>query len=284
MYPMQIKRLIVSKTRSLVMRARVYDRTNNSFYISEVYGIINRSGDWFIVDHPTYKKQVILVEYLNFNSPAPYEVNIEIIDTNPFSSEQWIYLHKLDMDIINTRINNIKPLQYYNGFESIWKSSDALICLLETGSVDKLLLNVPELSTKLLGWHYIENNNDIYELMSLYSGFHDSVIKEISYISGEYYDAKQKVMHLNIAGSKQVKVIFNSDWAEELEIVLLAPRIIHFLPGEENYFSSLMEASILIKDQIVYFYDSYIETIEENYKGTYFKSMGLMWKIKTISE
>lgn len=120
--------------------------------------------------------------------------------------------------------------------------------------------------------------------MSLYSGFHDSVIKEISYISGEYYDAKQKVMHLNIAGSKQVKVIFNSDWAEELEIVLLAPRIIHFLPGEENYFSNLMEASILIKDQIVYFYDSYIETIEENYKGTYFKSMGLMWKIKTISE
>ncbi len=47
------------------MRARVYDRTNNSFYISEVYGIINRFGDWFIVDHPTYKKQVILVEYLN---------------------------------------------------------------------------------------------------------------------------------------------------------------------------------------------------------------------------
>ncbi len=65
------------------------------------------------------------------------------------------------MDIINTRINNIKPLQYYNGFESIWKSSDALIYLLETGSVDKLILNVPELSTKLLGWHYIENNNDI---------------------------------------------------------------------------------------------------------------------------
>lgn len=266
------------------MRARVYDRSNNLYYISEVYGIINRAGDWYIVDHPSDKKQVVLVEYLDFNSPAPYEVNVEIIDTNPFESEKWIFLNKSAMDEINIRLKNSKPLHYYKGFESIWNSIDALICLLETGVADKLSLTVPELSTKLSGWHYIENNDDIDELMELYSGFHDSVIKEMSYISGEYYDAEQKTMYLNLAGSKQVKVVFNSDWAEELEIILLAPRIIHLVPGEENYFSNLMDASIIIKDQIVYFYDSDIDTIDDNYKGTYFKSMGLMWRIKPISE
>jgi hypothetical protein len=81
-----------------------------------------------------------------------------------------------------------------------------------------------------------------------------------------------------------VKIVFNSDWAEELEMILLAPRIIHLVPGEENYFSTLMDASIIIKEQIVYFYDSAIDTIDENYEGTYFKSIGLMWRIRQISE
>ena len=72
------------------MRARVYDRLHNLYYISEVYGILNRAGDWYIVDHPSDKQQVILVEYLNMNTPAPYEVNVEIIDANPFKCRELL--------------------------------------------------------------------------------------------------------------------------------------------------------------------------------------------------
>lgn len=266
------------------MRARVYDRLHDLYYISEVYGILNRAGDWYIVDHPSDKQQVILVEYLNMNTPAPYEVNVEIIDANPFKSEKWLFLDHLAMDEINIRQKNSQPLHCYHGFASIWNAGDALISLLETGSADKASLAVPELSTKLSGWHYIENNDDIDELMELYSGFHDAVIKEMSYISGEYYDAGQKTMYLKPAGSKQAKVVFNNDRAEELEMILLAPRIVRFTPGEENDLSTLTGASIILKDQIVYFYDSDTDTAEETDQGIYFKSMGLMWRIKPVSE
>ena len=266
------------------MRARVYDRLHNLYYISEVYGILNRAGDWYIVDHPNDKNQVILVEYLHFDSLPPFEVNIEIIDTNPFNPGKWIYLQKTEMDKINAELRNSKPLHSYRGFAPIWTAGNALVCLLETGASDKAKLHIPEITTKLAGWHYIENADDIAELMEIYGGFHDSVIKEVSYISGESYDAAQKVMYLNTAGAKQVKIVFNSDWAEELEMILLAPRIIHLVPGEENYLSTLMDASVIIQDCIVYFYDSDIDTIEDNYNGTYFKSMGLMWRIKPVSE
>ena len=38
------------------------------------------------------------------------------------------------------------------------------------------------------------------------------------------------------------------------------------------------EASIIIKDCKVYFYDSDISDIRENYDGMYFVSMGMMWR------
>lgn len=50
--------------RQMRMRARVYDANSGNYYISEVYGIINRPGRWYIVDHPEDKKKAVLVEYL----------------------------------------------------------------------------------------------------------------------------------------------------------------------------------------------------------------------------
>ena len=69
-----------------------------------------------------------------------------------------------------------------------------------------------------------------------------------------------------------------SDWLEEIEMVLLSPRICHIVPGEENYMSILYDAPIFIKDCMVYFYDSYIEDITCDYSGTYFKALGIRWR------
>lgn len=260
------------------MRARIYDKETEKYYISEVYGIINRVGDWYIVDHPNEADKVKLIEYLDFSSDPPYDVNIEIIDINQSLDEHWIYLDKSNMNDINGKLKRSKKLHYFRGFESTWNSRVGLIKLLECGVSNKADLSIGKFSTKLEGWNYIEHQNDIDKLIKAYSCFHDSVLKELSYISGEYYDKAENVMRLNIVGSKQVKLIFNSDWADEIEIILLAPRIVHLIPGEENYTSDLYDASIFIKDCMVYFYDSYIDDIPEEYSGTYFKSMGMMWR------
>lgn len=262
------------------MRARVRDRENDTYYISEVYGVINRAGDWYMVDHPNDKSRVSLVEYCDFSKQGIIGTNIEIIDINPFPSEQWIYLDKLKMTVINEKLKNSKPLHYYRGFAYVWEAEEALVQLLENGTAEKKSLHLKDISTKLAGWNYIETDDDINELMTAYSGFHDAVIKELSYISGEYFDKDEGVMYLEQAGAKQVKVVFNSDWADELEMVLLAPRIVHLIPGEENCFSDIMYASLILKDTMVYFFDSEQESVDDTFGGTYFKSMGMMWRIK----
>ena len=72
------------------MRARVYDKLHNLYYISEVYGILNRAGDWYIVDHPSDKQQVILVEYLNLNTPAPIETALKKFEKVLEEAEQIV--------------------------------------------------------------------------------------------------------------------------------------------------------------------------------------------------
>ena len=71
------------------MRARIYNEKRREYYISEIYGIINRAGDWYIVDDIVQKDKLVLVEYLNFKTSPPYEVNVEIIDCNPIGKNEW---------------------------------------------------------------------------------------------------------------------------------------------------------------------------------------------------
>ncbi len=258
------------------MRARIYNEQLKEYYISEVYGIINRAGDWYIVDDIVVKGQLVLVEYLNFKTNPPYEVNIEIIDYNSISNEEWLNLSKDEMSTINRKIENGRKLHYFRGYRKIWEKQELLVDLLDGGEIDKKKFGMQNLSSKLEEWNYIEEKSDIEYLMKEYAGFHDAILKEMSYSSGEYVD--KDGMRLNPIGNKQIRLVYNSDWAEEIELVLLSPRICHIVPGEENYMSVLSDASFFIKDCMVYFYDSAIEDITCDYNGTYFKALGIRWK------
>ena len=258
------------------MRARIYNEKQREYYISEIYGIINRAGDWYIVDDIVQKDKLVLVEYLNFKTSPPYEVNLEIIDCNPIDKNEWINLVQGEMNIVNEKIKNSRALHYFRGYRNIWEETKAFVDLLENGIVDKNAFGLESLSTKLEGWNYIESKEDIDYLMIEYSGFHDAILKEMSYISGEYVD--NDGMQLNPIGNKEIKLVYNSDWAEEIEIILLSPRICHILPGDENYMSVLYDASMFIKDCVVYFYDSDIEDITYDYEGTFFKALGIRWR------
>lgn len=257
------------------MRARIYNRLSKQYYISEVYAVINRAGDWYVVDAPDDPGKLCLVEYLDFSTQPPYEVNVEIIDKNPVNGK-WVYRDGSEVESLNENLQHSKKVHYYGGELCLWDNVRALTELLETGLLEKAQVGLATVSTKLAGWNYIESKQDIDRLMQEYSGFHDAVLKELSYVSGDYFDVDGMI--LSLAGSKQVRVVFNSDWAKEIEIMLLAPRVVHLVPAAENYTSELFEASVLLKDHMVYFYDSDVEEIMDEYDGTYFVSMGMMWR------
>ncbi len=258
------------------MRARVFNEENNNYYISEVYGKINRPDEWYIVDDYLRKDKVVLVKYLNTNESLLNKVNIEIIDYNNLPHGGWKTLSVSRIDDINRNLSSIKMIKDIHAYDDFLKSEQRLVELLENGIVDKRDYVILDYTTKLLGWNYIESEHDIEYLMKEFDSFEDSVLKEMSYISGDYVESGY--MTLKPAGGKQVRLVYNSQSADEIEIILLSPRICHLVPAEENYSSDLYEASIIIKDSMVYFYHSCVEEVIEDYNGTFFKSLGLMWR------
>lgn len=64
-----------------------------------------------------------------------------------------------------------------------------------------------KVDTKLPDWNYIEDKQDIDRLMKEFLGFHDSVIKQINYITGDYVD-KDGSMCLSESYDKKIQMFF----------------------------------------------------------------------------
>ena len=259
------------------MRARIYNEDKNKYYISEIYGILNCGADIYIVDKMDDSNAVILVDYLDFSSDLPYNVNIEIIDINPLDQYKWVYMQNHEMEFINDAMNSPNKYHYFRGYEFISKEKNALVELIKRGTVNKNKLNIKSISTKLSHWNYIENHEDIEYLMKQFYGFHDSIIKELSYFTGDYI-SQDGSMHLSRSGEKQIKLVFESQFGGKIELVMLAPKFVQLIPPAENYLANLDGASVFLKDCMVYFYDSYFPSIPEIYDGTYIIAMGMIWR------
>ena len=257
------------------MRARVYNKQKNEYYISEIFAVTNLG---YIVDDPDDMKKVLLVDYIDPMQVFPYTPNIEVID-NENDNEKWIIPDYLQRQKINKRILDDNEITSFRGPESIWNSEEGLLVLIKNRTADKEILGIGEKNTKLSGWNYIENDDDIEMILDEYYGFNDAVIKEMSYISGDYFVKEDKSMRLSESGSKQLRILFDSEWGGELELILLAPRVVHLIPGEENKWSDIIDVSIFVKDCKVYFYTSVLEEIPEDFNETYFISMGMRWRI-----
>lgn len=257
------------------MRARVYNKLKQEYYISEIFGITNLG---YIADDQDDRTKAVLVDYIDPMQVFPYTPNIEIID-NENDNEKWVCPDYLQRESINKLLKNGDELTSFRGPENIWNSVEGLVELIREKKADKSVLGITDKDSRLAGWNYIETEEDIDKILEEYSGFHDAVIKEMSYISGDYYVKEDKFMKLSESGSKQIKILFDSEWGGELEMVLLAPRMVHLIPGEENKWSDIIDVSIFIKDCRVYFYTSELEEIPEEFNETYFISMGMRWKI-----
>lgn len=261
------------------MRARIYHKNKKKYYISEIYGILNCGIDMCLADEIDDQETIVLVENMDFSSEPPYDVNVEKIDINSFPQFKWIDREKEEMENINHAIGEPGKIHYFSGYDFVWEQEAALIELIQKGCVDKKKMNMVPFSTKLPDWNYIETQKDIDLLMEKFAGFHDSVLKELQYISGDYV-AQDGGMLLSEAGDKKIRVVFDSQWAKSIEMLLLAPRYIQLVPPAENYLANLYDASLFIKDCMVYFYDSYLQVIPKAYDGTCFAAMGVMWRVQ----
>jgi len=178
------------------MFVRVFDLHRNTYFKSEVYAIIN-SG-W-------YEKQLVVVpsdsgnhlkfvDCLDKSDPKHPKVLINrIIPDSHNGNLEWIHQRSDNVDkqlddFAELLDKNTRFFDYY-GYSWVYDNKPLLLELLKGGEVSTKgyehqmrALN----AYRLKGWHYVETQQDVDYIFEQTGGFHDSVIKELNYISGAY--------------------------------------------------------------------------------------------------
>ena len=264
------------------MRARIFDKASQTFYRSEIYGVVNFGGDRYIAGKCEGGKQIFyLIDYLDYTSEPPYRVNVECIDSNPLpEGMQWEYRQKeelLDLNLILEKKYHHPPLLSFRGCPFLLEQKEWLAELTARRKLPDYRADAVVPDTKLQGWNYIEDSCDINSLMDYFGGFHDSVIREIHYESGDYMEGG--TMYLSPSCAKKLRMVFDSSWANSIEIVFESVRLLRLVPPGENYLGDLFNASIFIDNLEVYFYDEYLKERPKSHDGTWVKALGMRWRV-----
>ena len=267
------------------MRVRVYDKQHNHYFNSEVYAIIDHGwyGRYLILEPREGKEYLKFVDYFDKSTDSrPHPININVI--TPDGRGEWVFKKGSDLIPLRQELGiESDALRFsYSGFSWLLEDTALLSVLIkgqavdirETGHGDKIVCSLHE------GWRYVDSSKDVEELMSATGGFHDSCLKCLDYVSGA------KVLENNsmvpIDDIRRVTMIYDSQWCKPIEMVFEGVLALNLRPAEDNYVSIVFGASVILKDETVYFYDEYDEkklTEPESYPGTWIKAFSLRWRL-----
>lgn len=128
-------------------------------------------------------------------------------------------------------------------------------------------------------WIEIENQKDIEMFMSLFGEFHDSCIKEFRYLSGAFINEDLSMYPIN--NKRILKVIFQRQDRNpsviEMEFIGLLRLSIY--PEDENYTCEIVDATMIIVDNHIYWYDCGELNDLDNYKGAIICSSRVRWRV-----
>ena len=268
------------------MQVRVYDEKTNTYFKSKVYAIIN-SG-W-------YEKRLVIApsesggyfkffDYLDKSNPAMPKALINTISFDDFYMDSNLTYKKTD-DVDKQLDEYAKLLKSdihffeYRGYPWIYENKALLVKLLKGDCIsvkeyEKQALDPNDY--KLDGWNYIETQQDIDFIFEQTFSFHDSVLKELNYISGSYVDDDNTMFCTD--SMKQISMRFGSQWCKPIEIVFEGVIALNLRPRADNYESCIYEASLFIQDETIFFFDSKINAADRFYDGTWVQSFRMRWK------
>ena len=130
-------------------------------------------------------------------------------------------------------------------------------------------------------WNEITNQNELERFVELFSNFHDSCIKEFKYTSGAFVD-KNLIMY-PINDKRNFNIIFQRQFSNPsvVEMEFMGLLKLNMFPANENYTCEIFEATMLLCDDCIYWYDSKKISIDEinDYKGNLICSSKIRWRV-----
>lgn len=101
-------------------------------------------------------------------------------------------------------------------------------------------------------WIELKSQESIDNFMNEFYGFHDSCIKECSYVTGMLVDENKKSMGYN-KDSSNIKLIVQSQWYDTIEIFFEYIKEANiYTYNNDNYFNDIFGATFYIENDLVY--------------------------------
>ena len=129
-------------------------------------------------------------------------------------------------------------------------------------------------------WNEISTNDEILQFMENMCYFHDSCIKEISYISGAYVTNKLSMYPLNNRRVLRVVIQRQHEKNSMIEMEFQGLVVLKLFPIDENYTCEILEATMIMKDGDIYWCDcgGLSEADLVDYEGTLICASKLRWR------
>lgn len=129
-------------------------------------------------------------------------------------------------------------------------------------------------------WKIISTNDEMLEFMDEVCNFHDSCIKEISYVSGAYVDVNLAMHPLNNRRVLRVLIQRQSEKDSMIEIEFQGLKYVKLFPVDENYTCEILDSTMIMKDGNIYWGDcgNLSESDLDDYTGTLICASKFKWR------
>lgn len=129
-------------------------------------------------------------------------------------------------------------------------------------------------------WHEINSENDLIQFISDMSYFHDSCIKEMSYLSGAYVSENLSMFPLN--NSRVLRVLMQRQYEKDsmIEMEFQGLKFLKLFPVDEKYTCEILDSTMLWKDSFIYWCDcgGLSKADVDDYTGTSICASKLRWR------
>lgn len=129
-------------------------------------------------------------------------------------------------------------------------------------------------------WEIISTNDEMLKFMEKVCNFHDSCIKEMSYVSGAYVDVNLSMYPLN--NRRVLRVLIQRQYEKDsmIEMEFQGLKYVKLFPIDENYTCEILESTMIMKDGNIYWCDcsNLSESDLDDYTGTLICASKLQWR------
>ena len=129
-------------------------------------------------------------------------------------------------------------------------------------------------------WTELKTGEDLAFFMRLVNGFHDSVLKELSYVSGAYVDEDLNMHPVDDKACLRVLIQRQDETLPALELEFSGLQELRLYPIDPAYTSEILDAALFLRDGLICFCDCGDIGPEnfDDYRGISVRAKSLRWR------